>query len=263
MTFGICSFLNFATQTLWFIWLFVSADGLTVLKVHNENSGGGTCTSDLDCQLNGRCTFGVCICSPAWTGTDCSALNLLPAAIKNGYQNAGSDVSSWGGGVHYDNVTNLFYMFVDEMDKHCGLSVWHQNSRCVVGVSDSPHGPFERVKVNKNICSKSPVVQPRVPSTWVSCEIRKHRRRISSNSTLLCLLFENCFNLVHLFVFPPIDGVGVIAGGNGQLVPWIVCRPRPSHWVVVVQSYGRRFCLQHMCFVQQRHHALATNERKL
>lgn len=32
------------------------------------------CSTPLDCQLNGRCQGGVCLCDPGWTGSSCSQL---------------------------------------------------------------------------------------------------------------------------------------------------------------------------------------------
>ena len=39
------------------------------------------CTSELDCQLNGACVQGACVCDKGWRGTDCGTLNLELAPI--------------------------------------------------------------------------------------------------------------------------------------------------------------------------------------
>ena len=44
--------------------------------------GGGACATAAQCQLNGRCAGGTCACDAAWTGSNCSALDLLPAPVE-------------------------------------------------------------------------------------------------------------------------------------------------------------------------------------
>lgn len=62
------------------------------------------------CSLNGICSSaGTCSCDLGWRGTDCSALNLGPAAASNGYRQPG--VSSWGGSVIHDGK-GTYHMFV-------------------------------------------------------------------------------------------------------------------------------------------------------
>ena len=58
---------------------------------------GAPCKNNGDCQLNGACIDGKCDCDPAWTGSRCQRLNLLPASIDAGLQDA--QLSSWGGSI--------------------------------------------------------------------------------------------------------------------------------------------------------------------
>jgi hypothetical protein len=53
------------------------------------------CQIGLDCELNGDCVSGTCVCDAAWTGKNCEILALKPAPKANGYKVAGE--SSWGG----------------------------------------------------------------------------------------------------------------------------------------------------------------------
>ena len=83
-----------------------------------------TCAVDEQCELNGRCVAGRCACEAAWSGEHCSVLNLLPATKGHGYRNtsaAGLRVSSWGGGVIWDEGTKLWNMFAAEFEEGCGL----------------------------------------------------------------------------------------------------------------------------------------------
>jgi hypothetical protein len=82
--------------------------------------GGWPCLTPLDCQLNGLCTDGKCVCDSAWKGENCSVLNLLPAKPGQGYGLLGSPTSSWGGSVIHDPKSSKYYMHVAEMVNNCG-----------------------------------------------------------------------------------------------------------------------------------------------
>lgn len=109
-------------------------------------SGGAPCATDLDCQLNGECSGGVCKCDAAWRGANCSRLALLPAKAANGYGRVGGNVSSWGAQVVYDPARSMYVMHVAEMAGHCGLGTWGTNSRCVIAEASDPNGPYTRVR---------------------------------------------------------------------------------------------------------------------
>lgn len=40
-----------------------------------------SCHKDEECNLNGECRSGECICNPGWTGADCGQLNLVPIKL--------------------------------------------------------------------------------------------------------------------------------------------------------------------------------------
>ena len=70
------------------------------------------CSSEADCNHNGLCVGGVCVCRSPWIGYGCDVLDLdssSPAGL--GYQwvdpGAGESVSSWGGSVLLDNTTGV------------------------------------------------------------------------------------------------------------------------------------------------------------
>ena len=133
------------------------------------------CTSDLGCQLNGRCQpDGTCKCSSAWTAADCSVLNLTPAKHQNGYGSPTShrlssgNHSSWGGNAVWDPATQKWAMVVDEFDNHCGLMTWKTNSQCILAESDAPDGPFVKTKVlvPANCVGSGPARDP-VSGAWL------------------------------------------------------------------------------------------------
>ena len=109
--------------------------------------GGAPCTGPLDCQLNGECLNGSCLCDAAWRGANCSLLNFLPAPLLNGYGRRGSATSSWGGGVVHDKSSNKWVMHVAEIENSCGGGSWETNARCAVAESSTgPIGPYRRVR---------------------------------------------------------------------------------------------------------------------
>jgi len=104
------------------------------------------CQTDVDCQMNGKCTSKVCVCRLPWSGPSCAELVRLPADISAGYDSPhGSDKttkSSWGGSILLDEHGGLYHMYAAEMLNDCGIDYWEPNSRVVHSVSHSPEGPF-------------------------------------------------------------------------------------------------------------------------
>jgi hypothetical protein len=114
------------------------------LKTDDDKGAvGDACTTELDCQLNGECRNGHCLCDAAWSGNgNCSKLALLPAKLKNGYGSVGSPRSSWGGGVFQDPKTNLWIMGISDYALGCGQSSLDPNQQCGLAVSTTPDGPY-------------------------------------------------------------------------------------------------------------------------
>jgi hypothetical protein len=105
-----------------------------------------SCTTDLDCSLNGVCgsmTPGVCSCDPGWVAADCSALNISSVDPHNGRNGLANGSSSWGGGVLLGPDGKTYHMFYSKMvGTNCTLSQWTTNSACWRATSTSPLGPF-------------------------------------------------------------------------------------------------------------------------
>lgn len=74
------------------------------------------CRTDLECSLNGQCRNGACVCDPPWAGRDCGELVTLAPKVVAAYA-GGSPfvVSSWGGNAIWDNSTQLYHLFVNEI----------------------------------------------------------------------------------------------------------------------------------------------------
>ena len=106
------------------------------------------CATSNDCGLNGDCVSSSCVCDPAWTGSTCTKLNLVPVTpdfAEAGVYKHGSQ-TSWGANVLREDGDGLFHMFVAEMQNNCTLSSWIPNGMITHAVSDSLLGPFEYVE---------------------------------------------------------------------------------------------------------------------
>ena len=147
----------------------LGTESLLAAAAPAQSSGGGApCETFLDCQANGDCIAGSCACYPQWTGANCSVLSLLPAPLSNGYNAPGSNTSSWGGGVAFDPVSQQYFMFVSEMNNHCGMQTWPLNSRCVLAVASNPQGPYIRHHVViESWCHGASVARDPVSGLWL------------------------------------------------------------------------------------------------
>ena len=94
------------------------------------------CTTDLDCELNGKCVNSICQCNKPWKGDYCQFLDRLPVNPSlQFYRGVPSNISSWGGNIIYDNSTKLYHLFYSEMINNCGLKVWEDGSYCAHATS--------------------------------------------------------------------------------------------------------------------------------
>jgi sucrose-6-phosphate hydrolase SacC (GH32 family) len=119
----------------------------TYLKMGQQDDDDGSCTTELDCQLNGECVRGQCVCDAAWSGNkNCSTLALLPAKVDNGYGGVGSKSSSWGAGVDFEPKSQKWIMGISDYNLQCGQMSLDPNQRCGLAVSDTPDGPYIRTR---------------------------------------------------------------------------------------------------------------------
>lgn len=122
-----------------------------------------SCSSDLDCSLNGVCTSGVCKCREPWTGSaNCSQLVFLPTPTLRGYPNPNAGptwnaTSSWGGSAALGD-DGLYHLFVSESVNDCPLKLWTSNMRCSHTVSEDPLGPYTFRNVAVDVWCTNPAV---------------------------------------------------------------------------------------------------------
>jgi len=118
------------------------------------------CSHDSDCSLNGECRSGSCHCSSGWTGRACTALDILPTPRDSGYKvtNNRRNISSWGGPV-LRGEDGIYNMWVSEMENHCGIIAWGENSHIIHATSTTPVGPYKPQKEVFPIFSHEPDVK--------------------------------------------------------------------------------------------------------
>lgn len=127
------------------------------------------CTTDVDCNLNGQCISGACQCDPAWKGTTCDSLNLLPAQEVASYREP--KTATWGANIVHNEADDTYHIWFAEMVNHCGLTSWLHNSQIVHAVAPSPNGPWTRKEVAVNVWSHNPIVVKAPDGTLVMFHI--------------------------------------------------------------------------------------------
>ena len=127
------------------------------------------CATALDCQMNGVCAPGGCVCDPAWGGADCSTLRLVaPKAIEAAYPPPSlvNTTTSWGGSVIQDDA-GKYHMMAAEMANGCELDSWTTNSIIVSAVSSTPEGPYQRQATVMPAFAHNPVVTRAPDGTYL------------------------------------------------------------------------------------------------
>ena len=120
----------------------------------------GSCSSDLDCSLNGVCTAGRCVCDAAWGGQSgrCDELRFKPASFPQGYGLSPPLNSSWGGNPIWDEDTQQYHLYTSVLTNGCFLGAWTSHSRIDHSVSDSLSTPFTFKDVAINTQATNPQV---------------------------------------------------------------------------------------------------------
>eukprot|EP00937_MAST-01D_sp_MAST-1D-sp2_P002911 g2911.t1 len=127
----------------------VGTGGATLVAVRKYTS---SCTSDMDCSLNGKCgAGGTCTCSAGWGGAHCERLALLASARALGYHGATADggtrLSSWGA-APMRGPDGTYHAILSEMDAGVGLTLWTCASHVVHATTPDPlTQPFVKRRV--------------------------------------------------------------------------------------------------------------------
>eukprot|EP00931_Biecheleriopsis_adriatica_P116186 TRINITY_DN91865_c0_g1_i1.p1 TRINITY_DN91865_c0_g1~~TRINITY_DN91865_c0_g1_i1.p1 ORF type:complete len:411 (+),score=60.13 TRINITY_DN91865_c0_g1_i1:20-1252(+) len=121
-----------------------------------------TCSSKRDCNYNGNCLSGSCVCFAAFKGEKCNVMNFVrpSSQAKVGLASIDSEglqISSWGGSVlqHEDGT---WHMWASEMTNGTGIKSWITNSQVVHAVASGPLGPWKRQEVVWPVFAHEPTV---------------------------------------------------------------------------------------------------------
>ena len=124
--------------------MFFLASIAILCVLSNASSASRTCTSDLDCSLNGACSSGSCKCDWGWKGSHCERLKLLPARLSDGFNHLATrnrSVSSWGATQGpFDEQSQLFHTFVGELAHGCGIDSYESNESMALPVLNREGG---------------------------------------------------------------------------------------------------------------------------
>ena len=103
--------------------------------------GGAPCEASdaFACFGNGECATGRCRCDAAWTGANCTTLDLAPAPANGAIRRSGW--STWGGSPI--RADGKIHVFASQMANHCPLGTWQNNSLVVHAIADKIAGPYE------------------------------------------------------------------------------------------------------------------------
>lgn len=143
-----------------------------------------SCKTDIDCSLNGVCNAGVCDCDAAWGGQRCEILQLMPAALNNGYKELGR--ASWGGSVIREGDT--YHMYVEELVNDCGLNTYARNMRIAHATSSTPAGPYKPVDLVTSYSASTPhAIRDPKDGSWLIF--------MTGCGVEACLAVEECDNM--------------------------------------------------------------------
>jgi hypothetical protein len=88
---------------------FLMASAVAVALSQSMPSIDGSCSSTLDCSLNGECESGKCFCDKEWSGSlNCDVLTISSTPVTAGYHN--DTQASWGANVVFED--GKYHMFV-------------------------------------------------------------------------------------------------------------------------------------------------------
>ena len=193
------------------------------------------CESAADCSYNGKCAAagvaatlgsGGCACEPAWQGVRCGELALLPVdkycREEWGFREVasdGSNVSTWGSPILYDETGGKWHGWASEMMHGCGINAWETNSQIVHLVGDGPSGPFTRQNVFAPPFAHEPDVVRGPKGEWVMTYS-------AYNSETLALGLRKLASHLLLLVIPrPVltDCLAISGGYNASALAAVVC----------------------------------------
>lgn len=162
--------------------------GVSAVKVASgKKSGGASCSTALDCWLNGDCVNSVCICDKTWFGSSCNLLSELPSTQLWPppdqlwpAPNTATLASSWGATIAKDDA-GLFHGFFDTV---CRTFTWMHIEGAVIthATSTALEGPYEFSDIALPQQSMTPHIVRDTDGAWLLL----HERNASVFGDPLC-----------------------------------------------------------------------------
>ena len=105
-------------------------------------AAAAACTTASDCNLNGDCVSGVCVCDAAWSGAaDCGAMSFQVQDAKHRPGMYNSTQSTWGG-IPIKGNDDRWHLIHAQMVNSCPLGSWTTDSMIARSVAETINGPY-------------------------------------------------------------------------------------------------------------------------
>jgi len=136
---------------------------ITTAAVHPTDK----CSTELDCQLSGRCMDGACLCDSGWSGVHCTTLAMMPNepghyAYRH-HADDGSFWNSWGSSQPIKDAQGKYHMLATRVLNGCNVVPDYTYNEDLVHVtSDTLLGPYEfqNVAVNTTVINPTVIAAP-------------------------------------------------------------------------------------------------------
>jgi len=168
-----------------FLFLFLFPISTKSFSSRTATTGGASCSTSLDCWLNGDCSAGVCVCDPAWTGSSCNILAEQPAhqlwpPPDTLPSNISTLPSAWGSTIVQDE-TGIFHMYVEVV---CRFFTWMHIAGSVIvhATSQTIQGPYSFSDIALPQQSMTPHLVRDHDGAWLLL----HQRNISVRGDPMC-----------------------------------------------------------------------------
>ena len=133
--------------------------------------GGDSCSTSLECWLNGECIKNQCVCDQVWTGGSCNILleqasDQIWPPVDPLPSNISQLPSSWGASVIKDPDTGLYHAYIEVV---CRFFTWMHISGSVVvhATATSITGPYTFADVALPQQSMTPHIVRDTDGAWL------------------------------------------------------------------------------------------------
>jgi hypothetical protein len=100
-----------------------------------------SCTTDLDCSLNGLCINTICVCDLPWSGTSCTQLSykISTPAIGKSVYNISDPKNTWNGPIFGPDIDTMYHIYVPLYN----IGSLGNPTTMKHGISNTIEGPYD------------------------------------------------------------------------------------------------------------------------